>query len=571
MSAEAAGSGGLRRAALLALVFFALQLPSLFDVTRYHGDERFYTDAAIGMVQTGDVLTPRYPDGSIRSEKPVLSYLVLVGSYELLGISLFSSRLPFLAAGALLVFLTWRLGRQLLHDDEAAFLAAAIVASCPDIILLSIRSTPDILLCLFLMVGFSGFAVLVRGEGEMRPAAARAWLGAGMAMAAKGGLGAVLVVYAGAAAALRKGRVAALGRLVHPLFTPAGMLLALGGFGAYAVLHGGQVLARSVDDQVTGRIVTADRYVGQVVRYAIMAAEHLAPWVALTVVCALRDRQGRADVWQRHRFLLGFTAGWGCLLVLIFGAGDVVRGRYLAAGYPMLALALAAVLAGLAQRGLSLALVRGIVATLLAVAALVGAALAAGGSRIGAGLVIAGASVGGVAAIGAVLARRGRPTSPLVWFAITALVAQTLAASAIRATFSRTPVTTIAARLASEEFAGARVAQVGDSAHLASKLRVATGGRVSIDGYQRAFSTPDWALYDVVISDMRPPDAVISAGFRVEACGEAWGDDWSLDEILAVVRADDPAEALARRSAPYWIATRARTPQQRMDEHVPGR
>ena len=64
-------------------------------MTRYHGDERFYTDAEVSMVDSGDWLSPRYPDGRLRVEKPILSYLILVGSYEALGVSLFASRLPF--------------------------------------------------------------------------------------------------------------------------------------------------------------------------------------------------------------------------------------------------------------------------------------------------------------------------------------------------------------------------------------------------------------------------------------------------------------------------------------------
>jgi hypothetical protein len=48
MIAATAGAGARQGvlALLLALTFFAVQIPDLFDITRYHGDERFYTDAA---------------------------------------------------------------------------------------------------------------------------------------------------------------------------------------------------------------------------------------------------------------------------------------------------------------------------------------------------------------------------------------------------------------------------------------------------------------------------------------------------------------------------------------------
>jgi hypothetical protein len=48
MIAATAGAGARQSvlALLLALTFFAVQIPDLFDITRYHGDERFYTDPA---------------------------------------------------------------------------------------------------------------------------------------------------------------------------------------------------------------------------------------------------------------------------------------------------------------------------------------------------------------------------------------------------------------------------------------------------------------------------------------------------------------------------------------------
>jgi 4-amino-4-deoxy-L-arabinose transferase-like glycosyltransferase len=65
-AADARGSSRLL-ALLLVLAFFAVQIPRLFDASRYHGDERFYTDAAIGMLESGDYLTPRYPSGGCGS------------------------------------------------------------------------------------------------------------------------------------------------------------------------------------------------------------------------------------------------------------------------------------------------------------------------------------------------------------------------------------------------------------------------------------------------------------------------------------------------------------------------
>src|SRR5437867_3418181 len=59
---------------MLVAIFFAALVPTLRDLSRYHGDERYYTDAAITMIQSGDYLTPRYADGTERFKKPLLTY-----------------------------------------------------------------------------------------------------------------------------------------------------------------------------------------------------------------------------------------------------------------------------------------------------------------------------------------------------------------------------------------------------------------------------------------------------------------------------------------------------------------
>lgn len=543
-------------ALLLALVFFALSVPDLFDVTRYHGDERFYTDAAIGMVHSGDFLTPRYPDGGLRFEKPLLSYLVLVGSYQLFDVSLFSSRLPFLLAGALLVWCTFRAGVLLLRDEEAAFLAAAIMAACPDVLTLSSRSTPDILLCLFMLLGLTGFALLLRKEEPPRWAHASAWLGTGLAVAVKGGLGFVLVAYAFLWAIVSRDRWARVRRLLHPVFTPLGLLFAVAGFGIYALASDPTGLQRSVDDQVASRVAPLGTMIRHLPTYLRFPLEHLLPWTLFVALCALRDRRAIPEFARRNAFVVRYGLGWLGLLIVIFSAAEMVRSRYLAPGYPLAVIVLAGALTAFAREGPASTLLRRLCVTLLAVIGGAGVLLAVAGARIGPGLAMAGIGVGATALGALLLARRRQSTAALVGLAVTALVAQSLGDTGVRATFSRTPVPAIAERLAAPELAGRRVAQLGKSAHLASKLRMATGGRFRIDGHQRGVSEPDYAAYGIVVSDAPLPEQVTALGFRVEQCGESWGDNWTFQEILAVVLADDPAALLARRSQPYYLAIR---------------
>jgi 4-amino-4-deoxy-L-arabinose transferase-like glycosyltransferase len=53
-------------AILLAILFFLFNVPALPSLSQWRTDERFYTDAAVGMAQSGDYLTPVHPDGALR-------------------------------------------------------------------------------------------------------------------------------------------------------------------------------------------------------------------------------------------------------------------------------------------------------------------------------------------------------------------------------------------------------------------------------------------------------------------------------------------------------------------------
>ena len=539
---------------ILAGLFLLLLLPACLDVTRYHGDERFYTDAAVSMVKSGDWLSPRYPDGRLRVEKPILSYVVLAASYETLGVSLFASRLPFAVAGALLVGVTWQAGLLLLRDRRAALLGAALVASNPHVLSLSGRSTPDILLCLFLLLGFMGFAALLRGDEGSAPRA-MAWLGTGAGVAAKGGLGLVLLAYAVACAAASRDRAVRLRRLFDPVFLPLGLALAAGGFGVYALVHGPGALAGSVYDQVGGRNGRGMGLLPGLLPYLRVPFEQLAPWLALLALGAVRGRAAIGEFLRAHAFVVRFALGWLGVTILVFSFGALVRGRYLAPALPPAVLVLAGALVAAARSDEAETWLRRGALAFLAIVAAGGLALAAIGARVGPGLVAAGALPAVAAATGLAFTRRRNATAALVSLAVTLLVAQTAGLAGVRETFARSPVPEIAARLLDPALEGLRIAQVGESAHLASKLRVATGG-LEIDGHWRRKGEPDPSRYDVIVSD-RPFDAsVVAAGFRVEPCGESFGDDWTPAEVIAVLRADDPAARLARRAEPYWLAIR---------------
>lgn len=100
-------------------IFLAACLLLINSLTLYQGDERYYTDAAIRMMQSGDYLTPYYDDGRPRFLKPILSYWPLVASFRLFGINLPASRIPSIIAGCLVIWLTYQLAQVLFRHSGA--------------------------------------------------------------------------------------------------------------------------------------------------------------------------------------------------------------------------------------------------------------------------------------------------------------------------------------------------------------------------------------------------------------------------------------------------------------------
>src|SRR5262249_14459133 len=134
------------------LVFVAALAPFADTFLEHYPDERNYTNAAITMAQTGEWVTPRWPDGHPNVHKPIVTDWGGAAGLAVSGANLPAARLPFMLAGALVVVLTYVLARRLTGSSDAALLAALITCSEPQLILSSMRAIPDVLLCLFLLL-----------------------------------------------------------------------------------------------------------------------------------------------------------------------------------------------------------------------------------------------------------------------------------------------------------------------------------------------------------------------------------------------------------------------------------
>jgi 4-amino-4-deoxy-L-arabinose transferase-like glycosyltransferase len=327
---------------LLLFIFAAALLVILPNYHAYFfGDEHFYTDSAIRMAQTGQILTPAYADGAPRFNKPVLSYWMILSSFHTFGISVLSSRLPSLAAGVLILILTGLLSHRLFASRSAAFTAMLILASNSSFMSASMRATPDIFLCLTALLSLIGFAGLLLNE---KPGQADAWcayLGAGLAVAAKGMLGLLLVAFAFLFALSRRDRNVKLRTLIRPLPMVLGLVVALAWFVAVYMKYHDVALNGFLQDQVGTRVSSSfGKAASNLVSYTVGLVVPFFPFSLLLLAGALLERRTLRHILVEQAPAFLFILGWYLLLVAVFTPANLTRTRYLLPAFPLLAVGL---------------------------------------------------------------------------------------------------------------------------------------------------------------------------------------------------------------------------------------
>jgi 4-amino-4-deoxy-L-arabinose transferase-like glycosyltransferase len=549
-------SNQARRQLVVFLVLWVLALmPILHRLSRFHGDECLYTDAALTMVQTGDYWTPRYPDGSARFVKPALTYWVLAASYHLLGISYFSSRLPFLMAAGAVVWLTYRLGLRLLGRPPAALLAALIVGSNIQVLALALRSTPDAWVCLFVLMSLLGFARVLFAADRSFGAYLLAYGGAGLAVQTKGLLGLCPVAFAFLFAALNGRTRTRLRDLVHGRAILLGLAIALSWYVVVFVQHGRPVLAQFFSDQVTAKVAFSPRStVSNFGVYLVAVARHFLPWTALLVPGLLLCRPAVADFLRQYRRESLFLAGWFLVLAVMFSFSNTRRTRYLAVAYPLIAILLAGLLtrcleAERFQKAFS-ALLRALTPALAALSLFLGFE----SWRLDPRLSLAAAILLATALGLHLMARKDLVALHPLALAGLCVVLFGIVENFWRPLLSVVPATDLTPRLLELTPPGGRVYAWNPGSSYPNQIRVLSGGRLQVDILQ----SPPRALPPA-------PDGpiVLSATQRsewtdprttFEAVGALTGR-WSAKDLRSLLLGPDPAAVLAAHRTRFYIGT----------------
>ncbi len=536
---------------LLILVFVGLHLPVLPMTSRYHADEQYYTDAALHMMRSGDLLTPTYPDGTPFYEKPALTHWTVLAGFKLFGVSFFASRILFLLAGGGVIWLTWLIARALFRSEAAAFAAAVVAFSNNELYGAALRANPDVLLALFLAVSALGFAHLLFGGRRRARDPWMAYVGAGLAVATKGLLPVVFVLFVWAFAYLRRRRAGDLRRLLDAKSLLAGAILGGSWFAAMVGLHGSEALRVFLGDQVGVRLgASAARILVNAWMYVVVLVKDFLPWSLLVLPVLLVSRRTLGRFWTAHRGPIVFTFAWYLVLFVIFASANLFRPRYFLPAYPLVA----AVLGAFLVEALAETPVRRFLGRLKAWFPAAGVAAGALAAMIGAFLdpriLVAGLVwIAAALVLYALASKRSDPVR-LGAVGLYMLVLYGGYDVLIRPVFAVSPAPALALGLRSVP-PGEDVASVGLNDQVLSQIRVLTGGRVW--PVNRDGDAEPTRGRPVLLLGQAARDSLPLAGYEVAETGRAF-HKIRAGEIWGVMVGGDRSALLDRKTRRFYLA-----------------
>ena len=171
----------------LLLYFFRLGYMPLGDI-----DEAMHAATSKAMVLSGDWITPQYNGENFYDKPPLYNWLAAL-AFMVMGFNELAARLPAALLGLGCVLITYWLARKM-FAPVAAFLSGLVLATSVEFIVLSRAVVHDISLAFFVTLALTLFFVGFKNERRRKPAFLFGYATLGLAVLAKGPVGAALPV-----------------------------------------------------------------------------------------------------------------------------------------------------------------------------------------------------------------------------------------------------------------------------------------------------------------------------------------------------------------------------------------
>jgi 4-amino-4-deoxy-L-arabinose transferase-like glycosyltransferase len=537
--------------------FLLSLLGSLPLLSRYHFDEGWYTNAAIEMVRAGDYLTPRYPDGSVRFRKPIVTYWVLIAGYAAFGIGLAASRLPFLLAGGAVLWVTYRMARSMTGDKSTAILATAVLGSNIQFMESSTKATPDILQCLFITLSLWGTAEIIFQRRQEARWYALLYVGAGLAVATKGMLAMVLVLFLWGFVRFGPLTDRADITLMHRGWLVAGLLIPLSWFVTSTFLQGSVAISTLLEDQIGERLEGAHALVlANLGLYLLTPLRFFAPWLVLVGVVLFVQRGLLSEYTERRKPLVWLVLGWLLVNIVIFSLGNLMRSRYLLPTYPLTAVLIGDVLGRCVRNSAAVYSMERVVRWIMVGGASAGIMVAAAGLRVDQRIFVGGLIFAGFTAGLYVLTFRRRLVPALIALGLAIMAAFGTLEQAIKPVFLTSPAQEMTERLLNLDPPPPRIAAVDVRQSLGNLIRLLSAGRLIVQEFRHSASPEMLWVYSVILGSERTKEALAaSQDYIVEECGTAYNPP-KLEAIWEWIKTGEKPKAASTDRTAYYLIRR---------------
>lgn len=555
-----AGIGATPRSALLrwlplliAAAYFAVMMPIGAHMILHYPDERHYAYGGARMVETGDWLIPRTPQGEVRLKKPVIPYWFSAAGFEILGIGVPGFRLFWVLAACGILLLTYAIARALGATPGAAILAELMIAANPVFMRAATNSIPDIPLTLFVTAAALGFVRILAAHSQ--PArvgwAWLGWIGMALAVLTKGLLPVVLSATLIAYVALFDR--AKLGAILRPLPILAAAVLVAAWYVYAAAAYPDAFAAQFFGDQISGNATKgAFRVLAAFPGYLLTGVFSFLGWPLLLIWLTARSgRRPALGIWPSPVRLLVL---WCAVVLAIFAFSDAIDPRYLLPVLPAFSVLLA--LGFQALDGEDLSQVARICRWLLPPVVAAGLILAVPEAlillQIGTPLAIALMAAGIVAWVVAGAIGWRRPRFAPYLLGATPVLAMALLGLAMAPLVLPDLGTPFAARLAAEETPASRRAFVGDI-HTASEVRLQAGVAEPFVEVPRITDAIDGSYCLVLVTQKSAATKLAERGYAVDEVKGGWREI-DVPALFAAIFAWRLDEARERNGAIGYVA-----------------
>lgn len=171
---------------ILAIASFALFCSGLSEITTYQGDETYYLSHGLGMVKSGDWITPVFEGREFAFQKPILFYWLVALSFKVFGVNIFSGRLPSVIFATSGIVLIYYFSLILFGNYKGALFSSLALLSSSLYFLDARAARTDMVLTFFITLSMLFFAKGFFGQKNRRSYFIFSFIAMGLATMTKG-------------------------------------------------------------------------------------------------------------------------------------------------------------------------------------------------------------------------------------------------------------------------------------------------------------------------------------------------------------------------------------------------